>query len=152
MMKKITVGIIGAGRIGKVHAQSIALNIPGAKIKTIADVFMNDETQAWAESLVIENTSKDYLDIINDKDIDDLYEKLKKDNNQNAVVNAKTIFRNASNNMIRTVKNKHVIIQGLDDFIVIEKDDVLLICPKKNEQEIKQIVAEVKKQFGDDLV
>jgi len=81
-----------------------------------------------------------------------LYEKLNKDNDQNAVVNAKTIFRNASNNMIRTVKNKHVIIQGLDDFIVIEKDDVLLICPKKNEQEIKQIVAEVKEQFGENLV
>ena len=81
-----------------------------------------------------------------------LYEKLNKDHDQNAVVNAKTIFRNASNNMIRTVKNKHVIIQGLNDFIVIEKDDVLLICPKKNEQEIKQIVAEVKEQFGDDLV
>ena len=81
-----------------------------------------------------------------------LYEKLNKDHDQNAVVNAKTIFRNASNNMIRTVKNKHVIIQGLNDFIVIEKDDVLLICPKKSEQEIKQIVAEVKEQFGDDLV
>jgi len=81
-----------------------------------------------------------------------LYDKLNKDNDQNAVINAKTIFRNASNNMIRTVKNKHVIIQGLDDFIVIEKDDVLLICPKKNEQEIKQIVAEVKQQFGDDFV
>jgi len=81
-----------------------------------------------------------------------LYEKLNKDNDQNAVVNAKTIFRNASNNMIRTVKNKHVIIQGLNDFIVIEKDDVLMICPKKNEQEIKQIVAEVKEQFGDNLV
>ena len=81
-----------------------------------------------------------------------LYEKLNKDNDQNAVINAKTIFRNSSNNMIRTVKNKHVIIQGLDDFIVIEKDDVLLICPKKNEQEIKQIVAEVKQQFGDNLI
>ena len=81
-----------------------------------------------------------------------LYEKLNKDHDQNAVVNAKTIFRNASNNMIRTVKNKHVIIQGLNDFIVIEKDDVLLICPKTSEQEIKQIVAEVKEQFGDDLV
>ena len=44
-----------------------------------------------------------------------------------------------------------MIIQGLDDFIVIEKEDVLLICPKKNEQEIKEIVTEVKKQFGEDL-
>lgn len=69
-MKQITVGIIGAGRIGKVHAQSIALNIPGAKIKTIADVYMNEETETWAESLGIENTTKDYRDIIKDKDIE----------------------------------------------------------------------------------
>ncbi len=69
-MKQITVGIIGAGRIGKVHAQSIALNIPGAKIKTIADVYMNDTIQDWAEALGIENTTKDYMDILNDKDIE----------------------------------------------------------------------------------
>ena len=54
--------------------------------------------------------------------------------------------------MVRTSKNKHVIIQGLDNFIVVEKDDVLLICPKAKEQEIKQIVSEVKEQFGQDLV
>lgn len=70
MKKQIIVGIIGAGRIGRVHAQSIALNIPGAKIKTIADIFMNDETRLWAESLGIENTSQDYLDILNDKEIE----------------------------------------------------------------------------------
>ncbi len=81
-----------------------------------------------------------------------LYEKLDKDNSNNAVVNAKTIFKESSNNMVSTTKHKHVIIQGLNDFIVVEKDNVLLICPKKNEQEIKQIVREVKKQFGDDLV
>ncbi|MGB5462004.1 MAG: mannose-1-phosphate guanylyltransferase [Aureibaculum sp.] len=80
-----------------------------------------------------------------------LYEKLEKDNDKNAVVNAKTIFRNASNNMVSTSKNKHVIIQGLDDFIVVEKENVLLICPKKNEQEIKSIVAAVKNKFGGDL-
>lgn len=81
-----------------------------------------------------------------------LYEKLDKDTDKNAVVNAKTLFRSASNNMVSTSKDKHVIIQGLDDFIVVEKENVLLICPKKSEQEIKQIVAEVKNTFGDDLV
>jgi mannose-1-phosphate guanylyltransferase len=81
-----------------------------------------------------------------------LYEKLNKDENNNAIVNANTIFKDASNNMVSTSKNKHVVIQGLDDFIIVEKEDVLLICPKKNEQEIKQIVAEVRQKFGDDLV
>ena len=70
MKKKIIVGIIGAGRIGKVHAKSIAGSIPEARIKTIADIYMNDGTKAWAESLGIENTSKDYMDIINDPEIE----------------------------------------------------------------------------------
>ena len=80
-----------------------------------------------------------------------LYEKLPKDNSNNAVVNAKTIFRDSSNNIVRTQKGKHVVIQGLENFIVVEKDDVLLICPKDKEQDIKQIVAEVKEKFNKKL-
>ena len=70
MKKQITVGIIGAGRIGRVHAQSIAHHIPGARIKTIADVFMNEETKKWAENLGVENTTRDYMDILNDPEIE----------------------------------------------------------------------------------
>lgn len=81
-----------------------------------------------------------------------LYNKLPKDDQNNASVKGKTIFRNASGNMVSTQTKKHVIIQGLKDFIVVEKDNVLLICPKKEDQNIKQIVANVKKEFGDDLV
>ncbi len=80
-----------------------------------------------------------------------LYDKLPKDSKENAVVNAQTIFRNATNNIVRTKKGKHVVIQGLDNFIVVEKDNVLLICPKDKEQDIKQIVADVKKQFKEKL-
>ena len=81
-----------------------------------------------------------------------LHEKLEKDEENNAVVNAKTIFNDSSGNMVSTTKYKHVVIQGLEDFIVVEKEDVLLICPKKNEQDIKQIVSQVKEKFGKDLV
>ncbi|RKX86938.1 MAG: inositol 2-dehydrogenase [Spirochaetes bacterium] len=70
MKKQITVGIIGAGRIGRVHAQSIAHHIPGARIKTIADVFLNEETKKWAENLGVENTTQDYMDILNDPEIE----------------------------------------------------------------------------------
>ena len=81
-----------------------------------------------------------------------LYHKLDKDGNMNATVNSKNIFRDAHGNMIRTQLGKRVVIQGLRDFIVIEKDDVLLICPRKDEQEIKQIVTDVKENFGPDFV
>jgi mannose-1-phosphate guanylyltransferase len=44
------------------------------------------------------------------------------------------------------------VIQGLNDCIVVEKDDVILICPKNKEQEIKQITAAVKTEFGAEFV
>lgn len=81
-----------------------------------------------------------------------LYHKLDKDGNMNATVNSKNIFRDAHGNMVRTQLGKRVVIQGLRDFIVVEKDDVLLICPRKDEQEIKQIVTDVKENFGSDFV
>jgi myo-inositol 2-dehydrogenase/D-chiro-inositol 1-dehydrogenase len=60
----IKVGIIGAGRIGKVHATSIATRIPEAKIAAIADPFMNDETVKWAKSLGIDKCVKDYKELL----------------------------------------------------------------------------------------
>lgn len=81
-----------------------------------------------------------------------LFEKLEKDDAQNATVNSEAIFEQASGNMVRTTSGKKVVIQGLDDFIVVEKEDVLLICPKKEEQNIKQLVAKVATAFGKDLI
>ena len=81
-----------------------------------------------------------------------LYNKLPKDKQLNASVGGKTIFRDSSNNMIRTQNGKRVVIQGLNDYIVIEKEDVLLICPKSDEQSIKEITSQVKENFGDEFV
>ncbi|KAA5531758.1 MAG: mannose-1-phosphate guanylyltransferase [Myroides sp.] len=72
-----------------------------------------------------------------------LYDKLPKDECDNAMVNGNLFVENATNNIIRTNPNKLVVIGGLDDFIIVDKDDVLLIYPKKREQEIKQIVAKM---------
>lgn len=75
-----------------------------------------------------------------------LYDKLPKDNHENAMVNGKLFVENASNNIIRTNPNKMVVIGDLDDYIIVDKDDVLLIYPKKKEQEIKQIVAQINQK------
>ena len=66
----VTVGIIGAGRIGKVHTESICNYVRNAKIKTVADPFMNPETEAWLRSMGVENTTNDHHDILNDPEID----------------------------------------------------------------------------------
>jgi mannose-1-phosphate guanylyltransferase len=74
-----------------------------------------------------------------------LHEKLPKDKNNNAVVNATVLLNNASSNIISTSKDKVVIIDGLEDFIIVDKDNVLLIYPKSKEQEIKGIAGQIKK-------
>jgi len=81
-----------------------------------------------------------------------LYNKLGKDKSKNATVGGEVIYRDSKNNIVRTQSGKRVVIQGLKDYIVVEKDDVLLICPKSDEQEIKQITSDVKDKFGDKFV
>lgn len=78
-----------------------------------------------------------------------LYDKLDTDENQNAVVNARTLTENATGNMIRTKADKIVVIDGLKDYIIVDKDEVLLIFPKSKEQDIKEILQKVKDKFGE---
>ncbi len=78
-----------------------------------------------------------------------LYDKLDKDETKNAVVNANVLAEGASNNMIRSKKGKIVVVDGLNDYIIVDKEDVLLIFPKEKEQDIKQVLQKVKETFGE---
>ncbi|TXD82842.1 mannose-1-phosphate guanylyltransferase [Subsaximicrobium wynnwilliamsii] len=77
-----------------------------------------------------------------------LYDKLDKDEADNAVVNAKTLTQDASGNMIRSKANKIVVVDGLKDYIIVDKEEVLLIFPKTKEQDIKKVLQKVKDKFG----
>ena len=78
-----------------------------------------------------------------------LYDKLDKDETDNAVVNAKVLTKNASGNMISTKKDKIVVVDGLTDYIIVDKEEVLLIFPKSKEQDIKKTLQQVKDKFGE---
>ena len=78
-----------------------------------------------------------------------LYDKLDKDASHNAVVNARTLTEEATGNMIRTKKDKIVVVDGLKDYIIVDKDEVLLIFPKAKEQDIKKVLNGVKDKFGE---
>lgn len=78
-----------------------------------------------------------------------LYDKLDKDNDGNAVVNAKTLTEDASGNMIRTKTNKVVVVDGIEDYIIVDEDEVLLIFPKTKEQDIKKVLQNVKDNYGE---
>ncbi len=70
MAEKIRVGILGAGRIGKVHAESIAYHIPDAEVVAVSDPYLNDEAEKFMKNLGVKKLTKDYKEIINDRDID----------------------------------------------------------------------------------
>lgn len=70
-----------------------------------------------------------------------LHDKIDKDQNNNGVINAKVILENASNNIIRSDADKIIVIDGLHDYIIVDKEGVLLIYPKNKEQDIKRITA-----------
>jgi len=77
------------------------------------------------------------------------YENMEKDYLGNAVAGDNTIIIDATKCMVNTPPNKLVVLQGLDDCIIVDSDNVLLICKKDKEQEIKEYVAEVKRSKGD---
>ncbi len=68
-MKQITVGVIGAGRIGKVHTMSMANQLPNVRIKWIAD-YKEDVIGDWIYQYGIEHKTGNHLDILNDPEVD----------------------------------------------------------------------------------
>ena len=66
----VKLGIIGAGRIGKVHMESICTQVPNAMVKMVADPFMDAEKEAWAKKKGVEQVTKDYHEILEDLEID----------------------------------------------------------------------------------
>jgi mannose-1-phosphate guanylyltransferase len=77
------------------------------------------------------------------------YETFERDYLGNAVGGNNVMVIDATKNMVQVPNNKLVVLQGLDDFIVVDTNDVLLICKKDQEQEIKNYVAEVKRNKGE---
>lgn len=77
-----------------------------------------------------------------------LYDKLPKDTAQNAVVRAATHVKDAEGNMIYTASEKLVVLEGISEYIVVDKEDVLLVFPKQKEQKIKELLAEINAAYG----
>lgn len=77
------------------------------------------------------------------------WDNMEKDYFGNAVVGKHVMVVDASNCMVHVPDNKLVLLQGLKDYIIVDTKDVLLICKKDKEQEIKEYVAEVKRNKGD---
>ncbi len=68
-----------------------------------------------------------------------IYDRLPKDDSENTVVNAVLYADNSSNNLIKVDSNKKVVISGLDNFIIVDTDEILMICPMDKNQEVRDL-------------
>jgi myo-inositol 2-dehydrogenase/D-chiro-inositol 1-dehydrogenase len=69
MADRLKLGIIGIGRIGKIHAGNIARFVGGAELAGVADLFLNSEGEAFARSLGVAKVTKDPKELLNDPSI-----------------------------------------------------------------------------------
>lgn len=81
-----------------------------------------------------------------------LYTHIDHDDAKNAIVGKNVLTYDANDNMIKVSDDKLVVIQGLNDFIVVENENTLLICKKRDEQKIKQFVTDIKSKKGDKYI
>ncbi len=119
--------------IERIYPQCVNISIDYGVMEKADNVYIIPSSFGWSDlgtwASAFDNLEKDYL--------------------ENAVSGDNVIIIDATKNMIHTDNKKLVLIQGLDDFIVVDTLDVLLICKKDKEQEIKEYVAEVKRNKGD---
>lgn len=81
-----------------------------------------------------------------------LYDLSPKDNNQNVVLKGESLLYNSKGNIVVLPKNKLAVIEGLDDYLIAESDNVLLICKKNEEHTIRKYVNDAQIKLGDEYI
>jgi mannose-1-phosphate guanylyltransferase len=122
-----------ADALDKIYPQCVNISIDYGIMEKADNVYVMPAEFGWSDL----GTWKSAYDI------------LEKDYLGNAVAGNNVVVIDATKNMVHASNNKLILLQGLDDFIVVDTDDVLMICKKENEQQIKEYVAEIKRSKGD---
>ncbi len=119
--------------IEKVYSQCTNISIDYGIMEKTKKVYVIPSYFGWCDlgtwNSAYDNSEKDYLG--------------------NAVYGKNVMIIDASQCMVKAPENKLMVLQGLENFIVIDTDDVLLICERNREQQIKDYVAEVRRNKGD---
>lgn len=122
-----------ASVISKLYAQCTNISIDYGIMEKAKNVFVIPAYFGWCDlgtwESAYENSEKDYLG--------------------NAVYGDNVMIIDATECMIKVPKEKLVVMQGMEKMIVIDTKDVLLICERNREQQIKEYVAEVKRNKGE---
>jgi mannose-1-phosphate guanylyltransferase len=80
-----------------------------------------------------------------------LYEHIPHDEKENAVV-GNVMLETSSGCIINIGKDRLAVIRGLENYIIVESENALLICPKEDEQQVRNLVNDVKLKKGDKFI
>ncbi|MFT4063080.1 MAG: mannose-1-phosphate guanylyltransferase [Edaphocola sp.] len=115
------------------YAQSTNLSIDHAIMERVRNVYVLPSHFGWSDlgtwESIYDHSQKDYLG--------------------NAAYGNNVMVVDATNSMIKVPNNKLAILQGLDEFLVIDTPDVLLICEKSKQHQVKDLLAEIKRNKGE---
>ena len=81
-----------------------------------------------------------------------LFDVRPKDAENNAVIGKNVMLYDTANCILNIPEEKLVVIQGLDDYIIAESDNVLLVCQKSQEQQLRKIVNDIKMKKGEQFI
>lgn len=81
-----------------------------------------------------------------------LWEVSNHDNQGNAILNSKALLYNSEGNVVCLPKGRIAVIDGLNNYIISEKDDVLLICPKEHCESLRRMTTDALMKLGKDYV
>jgi mannose-1-phosphate guanylyltransferase len=122
-----------ASAIGQIYPQCTNISIDFGIMEKADNVYIIPSSFGWSDlgtwNSAWESMEKDYLG--------------------NAVTGKNVMIMDATKCIVHAPDNKLLVLQGLDDFIIVDTKDALLICKREKEQEIKEYVAEVKRNKGD---
>lgn len=118
-------------RISEVFPRCEAISIDYAVMEKSEKVYVEKASMGWSDLGTWSS----------------LYELSVKDENANFSANADILAFNAERNIVKTKDGKLVVIKDLNDYIIADTDNVLLICPKLAEQEIKKFVEKANYHF-----
>ena len=119
--------------IERIYPQCTNISVDFGVMEKASNVYVIPASFGWSD-LGTWNSASDNMD---------------KDYFGNTVVGKNVMVVDANNCMIHVPDNKLVLLQGLRDYIIVDTPDALLICKKEKEQQIKEYVAEVKRNIGD---
>ncbi len=119
--------------VGRIYPQCTNISIDYGIMEKANNVYLIPSSFGWSDlgtwNSAYDNMEKDYLG--------------------NAVSGDNVMVIDATRCMVHGKKDKLYLLQGMDDYILVDTKDVLMICKKEKEQEIKEYVGEVKRNRGE---